>query len=736
MNQELNRKQSILYFSDIVGYTLLMGQDEEYAFELMKQNLELHTRVLSKYHGLVIKELGDGILATFETAEEALKASLEIQKEWITTGELKLRIGLHCGGVILDHGDVFGDAVNVASRVQSIGVPSCVLFSHKVLEQIPKNSELTHVSLGSFRLKNVAKELDIHALSNTPLAVPKRKEMITTLKSQEKESWKFWVGLGVAILLSIFLIYSILWNDYTWEKDKSVAVLPFTNTISNPDLIFFADGLTEDVISHLSKIEGIKVIDKDAVSKYQYSEIPLDSIARMLDVSTILQGSIEWIGDKIRINVQLIDPLENKNLWTETFNREVKDIFKVQSEIATKIATVLNINLSTKEKEQISKEQTNSFEAYELFLKAKESYGRSNKSETLEAIKHFKSALEIDPNYALAYTGLADSYARLVYYGETENWLDSSINASAHALAIDPYLEEAYKSSGSVYYYQGKIDFAQMSLEKALVLNPNLSGAIGNLATVYMTQGDLIQAINLQIKSASLNPSNYIPTQITGWIYRILGHHETAIEWLEKSNSITFDALTAEQIAYVYLEKGDKTKALKMIDIILKNNTTNSVYNYSSAGYIAFMAGDMDRSIELFEKVIQLNPNTVNDIYDSTPIFLAHAYLQKGDKSQAKKLTDIALNARETSVESIKNDSNLWFDLAQLEGIQKNKTKLVQYLNQAYSSGFRDEFQIRTNPIFKDYLKDPALQSVLNQIDTKLYELNQELQSNDLGQQK
>lgn len=713
-----------------------MGQDEDQAFELMKQNLALHTRVLSKYHGLIIKELGDGILATFDTAEEALNASFEIQKEWIKSGKLKLRIGLHCGGVILDHGDVYGDAVNVASRVQSIGVPSCVLFSSKVLEQIPQNSGLSHVSLGPFRLKNVAKALDLFALSNPPLAIPKRKEMIQTVKSQEKESWKYWVGIAVVFSLALFLIFSLIWNDYSWEKDKSVAVLPFTNTISNPDLIFFAEGLTVDVISHLSKIEGIKVIDKDAVYQYQDSEIPLDSIAGILDVTTILKGSIEWIGDKIRINVQMIDPIENKNLWNETFNRDAKDIFKVQTEIASKIATVLNINLSSKEKEQISKEQTNSFEAYELYLKAKENYGRNNKSEILEAIGYFKSALDIDPNYALAYTGLADSYSRLVYYGESENWLDSSLIANSNALAIDPYLEEAYKSAGSVYYYQGKIDLAQISLEKALALNPNLSGALGNLATVYMTQGKLTKALNLQIKSASLNPSNYIPIQITGWIYRILGQHEAAIDWLNKSNTITFDAVTAEQLAYVYLEQGDKTKALKMIDLILENNTSNSDFNYSSAGYIAFMAGDMARSIELFEKVLVLNPNTVYDIYDSTPILLAFAYLQRGNKSEAKNLSDLALNARETSVESNKNDSNFWFDLAQLEAVRNNKTLLVQYLNKAFASGFRDEFQIRGNPIFKDYLSDPEVETVLNQIDTKLYELNQELQSNDLGQKR
>ncbi|MEB2785967.1 adenylate/guanylate cyclase domain-containing protein [Algoriphagus persicinus] len=736
MNQELNRKQSIVYFSDIVGYTLLMGQDEDQAFELMKQNLDLHNRILHKYHGLVIKELGDGILATFETAEEALKASLEIQQEWIKRGDLKLRIGLHCGGVILDHGDVYGDAVNIASRVQSIGVPSCVLFSSKVLEELPPNSSLSHVSLGSFRLKNVTKALELFALSNRPLAIPKRKEMIQTVKSQEKEPWKFWAGLAVSFVLSVFLIYSLLWNEYTWEKDKSVAVLPFANIITNPDLAFFADGLTEDIISHLSKIESIKVIDKDAVSNYQDSDIPIDSIAKILDVTTILKGSIEWIGDKIRINVQMIDPIENKNLWTETFNREVKDIFKVQTEIASKIATVLNSNLSSKEKEQISKEQTNSFEAYELYLKAKESYGKSTKSETLEAIRYYKAALEIDPNYALAYTGLADSYARLVYFGEGENWLDSSLNASAHALDIDQYLGEAFKSRGSVYYYQGKIEYAQISLEKALVLNPNFSGAMGNLATVYMTQGELIPALELQIKSASLNPSNYIPSQITGWIYRILDHPKLAIDWLEASKAITFDAVTCEQLAYVYLEQGKMREAIRIVDSILENNPTNSVYNYSSAGYISFMAGDMDRSIELFEKILALNPNTLNDIYDSTPIFLAYAYLQKGYEQQAKELIASAIEARENSVESIKNDSNLWFDLAQLEGIRKNKTKLVQYLGQAFSTGFRDEFQIRANPIFRDYLKDPALQSILNQIDEKLYEQNQQLQSNDLNQGK
>lgn len=730
MDQVLNRKHSIVYFSDIVGYTLLMGQDEDHAFELMKQNLVLHSEVFEKHRGKIIKELGDGILAIFETAEEALEASLEIQKEWGKSSELELRIGLHCGGIILDHGDVYGDAVNIASRIQSIGVPSCVLFSSDVLANLPEHSRFTHVNLGLFRLKNVAKDLELHALTNPPLATPKRADMIKKVKSQEREPWKFWVALASTLTILLFLIYSLLWNNYTWEKEKSVAVLPFTNIVANPDQAFFAEGLTEDVISHISKIESIKVIDKQSVYAFENSKSPLDSIAEALDVSTILKGSIQWIGDNIRIDIQLIDPIENKNLWNQTYNREVKDIFKVQAEIASKIANVLNSNLSSEEKAQISKEQTISFDAYELYLKGKESYGLNNVLETLNAIDYFKKALDIDPNYAAAYIGLADSYARLNFYGEGEKWLDSSFIASEKALSIDPYYEGAYKSRGTVFYYNGQIEYARISLEKALVLNPNFSSAMGNLATVYMTQGNLVKALQLQIKSSMYNPAVYIPFQITGWIYRILGQPEEALDWLNQANSITYDAVTSEQKGYLLLEQGKSEEAIHLIDEMLKKDTTD--FGKTSAGYLAFYANQHDLSTEILEQVIKNNSDAINDRYSSIPIYQAFNYQLKGNQADADLFIQSALSVREDEARNVSDDFNLWLDLAQLESLKGNKSKALEYLTLAIDNGFRDEFILRFNPIFKTYLQTGDLTPFINKLENIRFELNKELETFDL----
>jgi adenylate cyclase len=209
MNQPLKRQLSVVFFSDIVGYTLLMGKDEDRAFELMKKNVSFHQQAFEKHNGRLIKELGDGILAVFETAEDSLNASLEIQNLWHDDPEVKLRIGLHSGEIIFENNDVFGDAVNVASRIQSIGVPSCILFSKEVLLLIKDKLIFPCINLGYFDLKNVARKLELFALTNDILAVPKRQEMIRTVKFQERNPWKYWIGIVALIGVIGFLIWTI-----------------------------------------------------------------------------------------------------------------------------------------------------------------------------------------------------------------------------------------------------------------------------------------------------------------------------------------------------------------------------------------------------------------------------------------------------------------------------------------------------------------------------------------------
>ncbi|MCS5489076.1 adenylate/guanylate cyclase domain-containing protein [Algoriphagus limi] len=732
MSLDYSRKQSVVFFSDIVGYTRLMGKDEDRAFALMRQNLQIHQEVLSNYRGRIIKELGDGILAVFETVPDALSASLEIQRQQSLIPDISIRIGLHIGDIIFDKGDVFGDAVNLTSRIQGIGVPNCLLISEQVKDLIPDNSQFHTSRLGPFRLKNVDHPVELFAVTNPPLAVPKRTEIIKNIQYQEKSPWKFWAVLGVTAFVLMYLIYSVFWNEAIWEKEKSVAILPFVNSSENPDQEFFSEGLTEDVISQVSKIGSIKVISEDAVQEFKNSNAPLDSIAKVLDVSTILKGSVQWMGDKIQINVQLIDPEENKNLWAETYNREATEIFKVQEDIATEIARVLNSSLSSEELSQLSKTQTSSFEAYELHLKGRELYSNYDKESVLEAIEYFKAALKEDPNYALAYASLADCYAQLNYFGEGDQWQDSSLEMSAKALAIDPYLAEGFKSQGNVYYYRGQNEYAKISFEKALVLNPNLSSAIGNLATVYFVSGNLTEALKLQKKSVSLNPTNFIPYQICGWIYRELDQFEEANEWFDRSFSLQKDPVTLEQKAFMEIENGNLSQALYFIDSLFIEKDDTTAIEYSTAGTIAFFAGDWNKAEEFLIKSIEKTPDFEQDEYFTAPILLTYIYKNENKTQEAKKLWNQANSVRISAMEQFGDDFNLYLDLAQLEAIEGNRMQAINYLFIAEAKGLRDDFYIINNPIFKNYLKEPKIISILEKIQQERIQANQELQSSDL----
>lgn len=712
----LNRKLSIVFFSDIVGYTLLMGQNEDFAFELMKQNSEIHTQVLLQYNGKIIKELGDGILAVFESSEEALAASLEIQKIWKNSSDLKLRIGLHGGEVIFDHGDVFGDAVNIASRIQSIGVPSSVIFSTEVLNKVPANAVFTHVKLGPFRLKNVKKELELYALTNAPLATPKRAEMLKNVKTQERQPWKFWVSLAATISILIFLIYSLVWNDFTWEKDRSVAVLPFENIDTKSSQDLYSKEFTQEVINQLSEINDIKVISYMSVKDIPNSEIDLDSLARVLKVSTILRGSIQYLEDKTRVDVQLIDIEENKNIWTESFIRNGADVLKIQSAIAKEISRILGISLSAKEEAEIGKVITSSPKAFDWFIKAKEEYSYYDPEHFIASAEYFKKAIDIDPNFTAAYAGLSDVYAQLPANGSPLTWYDSSLAISAAGLQIDPNNAELYKSRGNLYYNKGQLDNARRSFETALTLKPNYSQAIGNLATINFSQGMLAAAIEGQKKSASLNPNNPIPYETLGWIYKILNQDEEALAWFTKALEIGNSPNTYSLMATLYLSQH---KIKECEDLLSK---TLAVGNFESAGLISFFSGRLDDAQEYYEKSILAYDGFESDYFFIVPINYSFLLLKSGQKEIADSLLDNAIKIREKEVLKGQEDYNIRLDLAAAMAVKHQDREALEYLQGAFELGWRDLFFVEFNPIFLSLKKNPTYLNIIEQVKEKIEE--------------
>ena len=725
MSLELKRKLSVVYFSDIVGYTRLMGRDEDAAFELMKKNLAVHSEIFGEYRGKIIKELGDGILAVFETVPEALSAALEIQKYCKKTGEYELRIGMHSGEVIFDHGDVFGDAVNLASRIQSVGIPSSILISDKVVQNIPADLEFPVIKLGGFSLKNIEHEIDLYALANPPLVIPKRNEVLQNIKFQDRNLWKYWVGISAAFILVSYLIFSIFGDNRNWDdREKSVAVLPFENLSENADQDFFSDGLTSDVISQISKVNSLKVISKDAVREYKKERPSLKEIAETLNVSTILIGSVQWDEEKIRIKVKLIDVSMNKDLWEESFDRDSKDIFLVQTEIAREIAKALDANLSVEEQNQIGKAQTSSFSAYEMYLKGREYYYQYDSATNLMAAETFKKAISIDPDYAMAYTGLADAYSQMNYFGWGKDWLDSSLEASSKALEIDPFLSEGYSSMGAAYYYKGRKDLSQVAFEKALVLNPNLSSEIGNLATVYFSNGQLDKSLRLQLKSASINPKNYIPFQIAGWIYRILGNQIEARKWMDQSLSIQKDPVTYEQYAYSYLSESLTDEALKLLPKIFFSGTEQGSRHFEAAGLISFYSKNQILAKENLQQSLDRNESYDSDPYFPVPLFLA-ALLE--NKVEAKELTEIAIKTRIEAIEDGDKDYNLPLYMAMGYMIKYQETEAINSLKLAYDLGWRDYFMVENNLVFDSIRKNPEYQKLMATIRKDINQINQNL---------
>ena len=726
MDKQVTRKLVAVVFSDIVGYTRLMGEDEERAYTLLKENNEIHLSIIEKYNGELIKELGDGILSIYPSVEAALLASIEIQQYYYKRNTIEIRIGIHHGDIIYDNHDVFGDAVNIASRIQAIGVGGCILISKKVKELISDKISIAKIPMGKYELKNVFRPIEIFAIGANGVKVPRKIDIEKNQAALQKK-WVTGVSIFTAILVIVLAYFALtpLFQP-TSPESKSVAVLPLKNLNFDAQKDFFSDGLSEDIITQLTKINSIQVISKSSIDKLRNKTLTYAQIAEELGVSAILDGSVQWSGDELRIRVQLIDTKTNENMWSETFDPELEDVFAVQSEIAQMIAVQLEGSLTETEITQLEKKPTTDFEAYESYLKGRQKYNYYQFDSVKLAIQDFKNAISIDPNYALAYTGLADAYAQMYgTFGEGDAYMDSSLNASQKAIDLDPELPGGYLSKGVIYYYQNRYDLALPQIQKAYDLNPNHSRAVGNLATVYMITGQLDKALPLQKRASGLNPNSYIPFQIVGWIYRILGDQKEAQIWLDKSLSIQEVSETYEQLAYSFLIEDETSRAMELIPKILSLGQTYS--NYEIAGKIAFFAQDFAKAESHLKRSIELRETNSLDEYFSAPIYLAYILNKNG---QADQIIEVLGNSLELRIEELENSSQedeLALMVSAIYLLKNDESASLEYLKKAKELHWVDVFEVQNNALFQNLKSNKEYQELLKEIESLLQEMKKNI---------
>ncbi len=437
------RQLAAIMFTDIVGYTALMGEDEQRAFELLNKNRALHQNSIEQNSGRWIKELGDGVLASFMTVTDAVNCACSIIKECEQVNGLELRIGIHLGEVVFENNDVFGDGVNIASRLQALAPIGGIWVSEAVYNNVSNKKGIDVRFVKDERLKHVKEPVGIYEVktANTNETAP-----------------------------APFAAKQIPKPD----PEKSIAVLPFVNMSNDPEQEYFSDGMAEEILNCLSHIKDLKIAGRTSSFQFKGKNIDLREVGQKLNVCNVLEGSVRKQGNRLRITAQLIKVEDGFHLWSERYDREMDDIFAVQDEIAASIAEHLKVTLLDRERAIISKAPTEVNEAYELYLK-----GRYNWNKRGEYIKkglgYFQHAIQLDPNFALAYAGIAASYAIIAFYGilPPHDTMPKAKQAAEKAISLNASLVEAHTVLAFVIaFYDWNWPEARKRFLKACVINP------------------------------------------------------------------------------------------------------------------------------------------------------------------------------------------------------------------------------------------------------------------------
>ncbi len=509
------------------------------------------------------------------------------------------------------------------------------------------------------------------------------------------------------------------------ENITTIAVLPFTNMNKNPQDDFFSDGITEDIITQLSKVSNLKVISRTSVMKYKNSNKSIKEIAQELGAGSILEGSVRRVNNRIRIVGQLIDANKDEHLWANTYDRELKDIFAIQSEIAQRIAGELAVKLTPLEKELIDKKPTENIDAYTLYLKGKHYYYNYTKEDNEKAISLFNKALNIDSNYALALAGLADAYnQRVTKYWMPNSWLDSAISLSKKALEINPRLPEAYKSLAASYDAQGKNDLAAINYRKAIRLNPNYTSAILNYGQLKLFAGEYDKAYFWIKKANVLAPDNILGIISRSYIYRHLGCDSLAIVWIKKAIELEPENTFAKTVlGENYLYSGNYNKAQKVFEEVISQNK-KWILGWFLGSRLASARRDFKTAAEYVEKYME--------IAGTDPEYFYGYYLMK--LNRRKEGEKIILQQRKSYIDYIdKNPDATILDfiaLTEIHAILNEREKAFKMWNKAIAKGYTDIPRTLYYPFLDTLKNDSRYNLMIRKMNLRIDSLKNQIRKN------
>lgn len=743
------RQLAAIVFTDIVGYASLMQEDERRALELRQRHRAVFDTLTPKYGGRILQYYGDGTLSIFNSAVAAVECAVEMQREFSQDPRVPLRIGIHTGDISYDDTDVFGDGVNVASRVEPCCIPGGVYITGKVYDDIKNHEWLQSRFLGDFSFKGIDESIRLFAIENEGVAVPVEEDIhrlqyseaklvsITTPASTSGGGLSERIRQVALVSIPILLLGLLLLNIFDRnhfpsfpKPETSIAVLPFDNLSREPDSEYFSDGVTEEILALLSHIEGLRVVSSNSIMQYKNTKKPHREIGRELNADHILEGSVRRNGDQVRISAQLIDVRNDDQVWAAAYDEEIGEIFHLQSEVAHDIAKALRRRLSENERAALSKKPTQSVRAYEYYLKGREFYSKYTPTDNDRAIRLFKSALRADPSFAQAYAGLGDALAQKAFMQNMdEPLLDSAIAMSIEAIQLDRELSDGYKALGLAYHYRGWFEKALEEYRKAVERNPNNSMAINNIGAIYQEQGKLAEAVRWAQQALRISPQYNWSIMNLAKLYYIIGEDDKSLTLLQRGMKQHPDFRAFRELAAAtYLRQDDFASAKQLALDVLATDSGDPL-GYQLMGSISLMEGKWEEAKAFFQEVKFLSEK-LDVEYDPliNELNLAFVEIKTGNGVIGRtRMNALLVKLREKAVKTEKPSYDIALSMG--HSILGEKEEALAWLERAVTHHWYDYQSAEKHPFFENLHQHPQFRQIMQRLRRQVERYSKEVES-------
>ncbi len=739
-------------FIDIVGYSRLPMDQQEQVLHGLQQAVRMTSEFARAQAAdqLSVLPTGDGMaLVFFGDAEGAVRCALELSRALRSEPSVVLRMGIHTGPVyrvsdINANRNVAGGGINMAQRVMDCGDAGHILVSKTVadtLGQITTWSSALH-DLGEAEVKHGVK-VHLYNLYQDGVGNPeipdkletarrpaKFKKSAVVMAAARQHKWSFAAGVLFVILLVVSAglgINSLLsrsgakgttttstGNDAT---RRILAVFPFENISADKSQDYFSGGMTDEINGQLSKMASLQVISQTAVSRYKDPRADLHKIAAELGVGSVVVGSVRQVGSRVRIHVEVVDPRNDRAVWSEQYDRELKDIFAVQTDVALRIADALDATLSVNERERVEKRPTQNVEAYQLYLRSDE-FSTGDRQQNLEAVRLLQQAIQKDPNFAAAWAEMAYRQISQASY-DGASYVDSGMEMARKALAIDPNLASAHFALSSGYWFKGHGTDARLSLLKTMELNPNQAGALMNLSVLEIDLGHHDEALHWARRAFRLAPNGGNSYYHVSGPLLFLGDDGTTERWLTEGQQ-HFPRSSRIQIMLAYLDwlRGRERDALERAQKASAEEPNNEEVLLLLADLALITdAADAESRVERFFRFApDLNASSWL-LSESFRVKYACFLARHGQVRRAKQLMEEAARLAREAMDQGNEMPRARIEMAAIHALRQQKELALEWLQKAYDAGWRDSRTLMRDPMFSSLQGEPKFKALIVRIE-------------------